>query len=445
MIVSKPLFKVRKLLIITSSGGGGLLQAANAKEQEMRLKYPNVEIIRRDVLKDWVWKWLGGFSIWVWNKAQQKGNVPILSLFGFVMSLSDLIFAPQVFFRMLQTLMLEDIDHVIDTQPMCTAALVKAIRFMYRKTGKKIQLEKVLVDLPTPKSTHFFRPIRRLSDNERSFVKVTTIAPFLKEGETSRQFWQKNCRLPEAQINYEPFFVRQSFSKFHKKPRIQEPLSLIAKIKNSEELQLMKQCVERGPIAAKWSEKEVEFTIDPQDLVFTILLGSQPAFEGSLNYVRGFLKLAAESLGIRGHLFIFCSHHRPNEKSLLRSVSELVSETNHYPKDFSVIPLSFQTDEVVAPLFYRSDSTCTRSGGQTMMELMCVSPGEIWIHSEAKKKGILTDVELLSGIPGWESANAVYMQKMYGAKIVTPETFSGQAKKFFIKTSSGAQALPSFC
>jgi hypothetical protein len=428
-----PYAKMKKILIITSSGGGGLIQAANAKEQEIRLKYPNLEIVRRDVLKDWVGKWLGSFSVAMWNSSQRKGNVAALKLFGVCMSLTDFLFSPQVFYWTLKTLFKEDIDHVIDTQPLCTAAIVKALRFFHWKRGKKVCLEKVLVDLPTRKATHFFRPIRKLSEIDRSHVRVTTIAPYLEEGETPKEFWRRNCRITEDQVNYEPFFVRQSFCKYHKKPLLQEPFQVKAQIKNSEELQLIQKCVGRGPIEAKWGEKEVEFSIAPQDRVFTILLGSQPAFDASLNYVRKFLQIGNEheKSGIASHLFIFCANHRPKEHSLLRSVSELVTQTKDYPKAFTVIPLSFQNDDVIAPLFYRSNRTCTRSGGQTLMELMCVSPGEIWIHSEAKKRGRMTQKDLLAGIPGWESANAVYMQKMYGAKIVTPETFGPHAKKLF--------------
>ena len=430
--------KMKKLLIITSSGGGGLIQAANAKEQEIRLKYPTIQIIRKDLLKDWAWKWMGSFSIKMWNTAQRRGNVAALKFFCNSSSFPDFCFGPRVFFKTLAILYRENIDHVIDTQPLCTYAIISALRIFHWKTGKKITLEKILVDLPTSKATHFFGSIRKLSGTDRKYIKVTTIAPYLEKGETSKDFWQKNCRLPESQINYEPFFVRQSFCKYHKMPRSQNSLSVKAKIKNGEEFQLIKNSVEKGSIKALWSEKEAEFVIEPQDLVFTILLGSQPAYEGTLNYVRKFLQIAREyeTSKIPGHLFIFCANHRPNEVSLLKRVSELVTSSKNYPRNFTIIPLSFQADDVIAPLFYRSNSTCTRSGGQTLMELMCVSPGEIWIHSESKKRGTVTEKDLLDGIAGWESANAVYMQKMYGAKIVTPETFATDASRIFKQTSN---------
>jgi hypothetical protein len=99
--------------------------------------------------------------------------------------------------------------------------------------------------------------------------------------------------------------------------------------------------------------------------------------------------------------------------------------------------LSFQNDETIASVFYRSDLTCTRSGGQTAMELMCVMQGEIWIHSEAIKEPgqteALTMDQLLRGIPGWEAGNAVYLHRFRRAKIVTPETFMPLGRQVFIK------------
>ncbi len=138
MLPYSPFSKIKKLLIITSSGGGGLIQAANAKEQEIRLKYPNIEIVRRDVLKDWVWKWIGSLSIKMWNTAQKKGNVKALKFLCINMAASDVLFWPHVFFKTLYTLCTEKIDHVIDTQPLATAAIIKVLRLFHWSTGKVV-------------------------------------------------------------------------------------------------------------------------------------------------------------------------------------------------------------------------------------------------------------------------------------------------------------------
>src|SRR5690606_37537927 len=113
-----------------------------------------------------------------------------------------------------------------------------------------------------------------------------------------------------------------------------------------------------------------------------------------------------EGIQRKVHLFVLCANHVPEKDSLLKRVSELAKRNQS--RELSVVPLSFQDDRTIASLFHISDLTCTRSGGQTVMELMCAMRGEIWIHSEAKSRSSeLSFEDLLKGIPGWESGNAL--------------------------------------
>jgi hypothetical protein len=437
-------------LIITSSGGGGLIQAAVAKEQEARANDPNIEIVKRDVMKDWMNKRFGQFCVNRWNNAQLRGDVATQKFCAWAQNYAEYLFWPNLFACTLYTLFKSDIDRVIDTQPMGTSAILLAIRIFNRKRNKDVRLEKVLVDLPTKKATHFFGPIKKLSRKNRAYLKLVTIAPLLEEGQTAEDFWQTNCSLKEKEVCYEDVYVRQSFRKFKNKPRTQEMMTLKVRYKNEEELKLMKKALEKGTLKPNVRSNEVEFQIAPQDKVITILLGSQPANEATLNYVKKFLQIAkeSESAKTKTHLFVFSADHVEGEKSsLFCKVSDYVAKLKDYPKNFSVVPFSFQNDDVIAPLFFRSDLTCTRSGGQTAMELMCVSRGEIWIHSEAKKKedqDELTMDDLLSGIPGWEAENAIYLQKIRGAKISTPETFASEGRRLLRIDSSQMVQNPLF-
>lgn len=418
--------KPKKLLIITSSGGGGLIQTANAKEQEALAKDPNLIIVRRDVLKDWVWKPIGQYFINFWNKAQLKGNIPAQMICVHGQFLVDYFLYPTIFFYALYTAFKEDVDHVIDTQPMGTSAIIKALRIFNRKKRKCVRLEKVLVDLPTKQATHFFGPIKKLSKKNRSLLQLTTIAPLLEEGETAEEFWQETCGLSEREINCEDVYVRQAFLKYKGKGRALGSVQIKIGYKIQEELQLMRKTFEKGSIRSTVKKNEVEFHVEPEDRMITILLGSQPANDATLNYVKKWLAIAREYPKFKTHLFVFCTDHKEGEKTLFSKVAELTDKIKEYPKNFSIIPFSFQNENVIAPLFYRSDITCTRSGGQTAMELMCVSTGEIWIHSEAKK-----DQDILDGIPGWEAASAVYLQKIRGAKILTPDTFAPHGRRIY--------------
>lgn len=425
----------RKILIITSSGGGGLIQTANAKEQEAIAKNPKLEIVRKDLLVDWIWRPIGRFCINFWNRAQIKGNISAQWICVWGQCLADLFLHPIFFCYALYTLFKEDVDHIIDTQPLGTSAIVKAMRIYNRKRGKNIKLEKVLVDLPTKKATHFFRPIKKLSDENRRYVLLTTIAPLLEEGESAADFWQLTCGLSERQINLEEVYVRQAFRQYKGKCKPTETMHISIHYKNAEEMRLMRKSFEKGSVQAKVMPNEVEFQIEPADRMITILLGSQPAHDATLRYAKTFSSFAKEFPKTMTHLFVFCADHGEGKETLFRKVAGIAAHMKNASKNLSIIPFSFQSEAVIAPLFYRSDITCTRSGGQTAMELMCVSTGEMWVHSEAKK-----GQDLLQGIPGWEAASAVYLQKVKGAKIVTPDTILPLARRVYQTNSGGALA-----
>lgn len=427
--------KPKKLLIITSSGGGGLIQTANAKEQEARAADPSIVVVRKDVLKDWMGSIFGRFCRETYNSAQMNGNIAILRFFISAQYAFDYFSWPYFFVRALITLFKEDADFVIDTQPLATSAILKALRIYNRKKNKQVRLQKVLVDLPTKAATHFFRPIKHLTRKDRPYLQLTTIAPLLDEGQTAEEFWQTNCRLSEKEIHYEDVYVRQAFKKFQNKEKCVENFPIFLRFKTQDELRLMKETFGKGPLQGSVKGNEIHFLLSPKDRVITILLGSQPASGSTFNYVKNFIELCQQETDSknRSHIFVFCSEHQVKEESLFQKVADYVSSVENYPKNLTIIPFSFQSDECVAPLFFRSDLTCTRSGGQTAMELICVSTGEIWIHSEAKKdpeqKEELSLEELLKGIPGWESANALYLKKVRNAQIVTPEMVKALAAK----------------
>ncbi len=426
--------KKHKVLIITSSAGGGLLQAAVAQEQQILEEASHIQIIKRDVLKDWIWRWLGKYSIESWNRAQKKGNLRYQKFCASSQWLFDYIAWPSVFFHTLRLLLKENVDRVIDTQSQATIAIVKAIRFFNKKRSKQIVLEKIIVDLPTKKATHFFRSIKELSQEDKKYLKLRTIPPLLEEGQTREDFWQAHCGLSESDICYEDVNVRRSFRALQGKPRSENTVFLHLVFNEETELNLMRKTWERGSIRSQIEAERVLFEVSSHAKVFTILLGSQPSHLGTLEYVRLFIDFAKQNGSEKNpiYLFVFCGEYSRARKSLFRDVVELVKREENYPSHLSIIPFSFQSDDAIAPLFHRSDITCSRSGGQTAMELMAVSTGEIWIHSEAKlKSGDASLSHLLKGIPVWESESALYLVKNCAAKVVTPEIFLSAVGKVF--------------
>lgn len=429
--------KYKNVLILTSSGGGGLLQAAKAKEQALKQENPSTYIVKKDVLKEWMWGGFGKFCTNQWNHAQQKGDVGALSSLIAAQRAFDYLSWFNFFFCTLNVLFKEDIDLIIDTQPLGTSAITKAIRIYNHKMRKKVRLEKVLVDLPTKKATHFFNPIRRLSKKDLPIFKLTTIEPLLEKGETRREFWQKNCNLSEKNIQYTNYYVRQAFHQFQSLSRCSGEYTLFLRAKTPQELHLMQKSYEKNHPPAVIDDLEVRFSIPKEALVITILLGSQPSGEATLNYVKKWTQIAKEPAysNVLLYLFVFALEHRPKEFTLFKKITDFVSRSKNFPKHLHVIPFSFQDDDVIAPLFYRSDLTCTRSGGQTAMELMCTHPTEIWVHSETKatRNQPLSTEELLQGIPGWESESARYLLTFQKAKLVTPQTLTLPARQFLKK------------
>lgn len=164
------------------------------------------------------------------------------------------------------------------------------------------------------------------------------------------------------------------------------------------------------------------------------MLGSCPAQKATLKYVQLILEALKERVneGFFYQVFVFCNDHKPGKNSLLKQVHDLILSSKEFPSNLTIIPLSFQDDNVIAPLFFRSDATFTRSGGLTSMELMAVAKGQICIHSEAKDPS-----KLDLGMPQWEFGNASYLREKKGAKILTTSTFAQFCHELFDLTNCG--------
>ncbi len=302
-----------------------------------------------------------------------------------------------------------------------------------------------MADLPTDRNTHFFDPIKKLSAKNKKFVRVISIFPLLEGNETREEFWQKHCGLSEASVDYKHFPIRKAFLQLQDKPREAKTFSFSARIGNREERELLEKSCARGSVQVEIDDGQAKFFIASQDFVVTILLGSKPTHNATLDYIRKFIELARDPACIQRpiHIFACCSHHTPGSNSLLKQAADLVEQTADYPRRLSVIPLSFQQDETIASLFFRSDLTCTRSGGQTAMELMCLMQGEIWVHSEARcHRGDISELpmdELLRGIPGWEAGSALYLHRARNARIITPGHMKIDGRRVLCR---GKQANP---
>ncbi len=404
---------MKNILLITSSGGGGLLQSAIAKQQQLKELNPKVNIVKKDVLIDWVAP-VGYFGRWFYNWAQKTGNVFCQNILVRLNIYADVLFFPVVFLAVLRTLSKEKIDHVIDNTPICTSAVIKAIRLYNYLNKKQLYLEKVLVDLPTRYYRFLLKSIKRLSKKDKKYIKLVTIEPLLEKGQTEEDFWNKYVGLPRSQIIYEKYLIRTAFKKLMGKRREHKTYAIKIKTSNLEEKKFLDRCLTYNSASVQRLFDGFEFLIKPEDKLIVLLLGSQPARQATCEYVEKLMHLI-EKKEKKYYLFVFLDRFQSKSANLFYKFFNLLENK---PKNLYLIPMSFQDDETIALLFHRSDLTITRSGGHTIMELMAVAKKEKWIHSEAKKDFSLK--QLLKGFISWEGGNALYLQKQMNGKIVTP-------------------------
>lgn len=432
--------KHRSVLVITTSGGGGHLQAAKAKYLDEQLKNPHVKIIVKDILREAGGKAFGRFMINIWDAAQRKGNVRTLEFWAKNVLSFDIVFSVPIFFQILFKLIAKDIDHVIDTQPLCLASIVGAVKIYRFFTKKDVIIEKVLTELPTNYASHYLKPIKRLRKKNRSLVKLVTTEPLLAKNETAEGFWQKYCGLSESFVSYGDFPIRPSFKKYQNKKLHKETFSLHITLKSQEEKKIFKDVLKIGKTKGTFKGDHLDLAIEPHWKVTTLMLGSQPTQEATLQYVENFINVIKNDLlKEKKHLlFVFCSKKKFETVPLQKRIHELVTHFVDFPQNLTIIPMSSQDDDVIAPLYFRSDATLTKAGGVTAMELIAAARGQIWIHHENTFnpfEKLLFDnpfftLSSYKGMPKWEYGNATYLEEIKGAQMVTPETFSEASRSF---------------
>ena len=282
--------KRKKLLLITTASGGGHMQAAKAQAVKILSENPNTQIIQKDILADLASKYLGKGFVYLWNSAQKKGKVKFLIFLQKNVPTADIIFGSFIFFRTLYLILKEGVDQIVDTQPVGTAPIIKAIKIARKITGKPLKLEKIVTELPTDGVIHFFKPIKLLSENDRSLIRLITTAPLLRKNQTPEGFWKKNCGLSEKEVCYENFPLRSSFKKYLNKVRqSNERMRILIHIDSSEEKFLIADSIKRGFIPSEIYRDKIAINIEIDYKVSTILLGSQPTEEATLKYLKNIL------------------------------------------------------------------------------------------------------------------------------------------------------------
>lgn len=398
-----------KILLITSSGGGGLLQSAVAIEQEEKDKNKDVKIIKRDLLLDWIPFKMGFIFTFVYNYAQRKAWISLLNFLVKLNIYGDMFFFPFVFTNVIFLLFRKKISRVIDNQPVCPKAVIKAIRIYNFFSKKKIVLEKVLVDLPTLYYAQFLKSIKRISKKDKKYLKIISIEPLLEDVKTDKEYWEKYCDISKDIVEYKNL-VRRSFKKYQNIEKPKKKINIFIRTSCQLEKELIKKCLKNLKNIFE-EEKKLFFTIEPKDKLLVILLGSQVSFSNTYQYVKIFIE-KIKSLKENYFLFVFADKFKKKNKNLFYKILSIIEKEKNFPKNLHIIPISFQKDDVIASLFHRSDFTITKSGGNTILELMAAAKGKKYIHFEKNN--------FLKGISFWEAGNAIYLRKKFQANFINP-------------------------
>lgn len=420
---------LKNILILTTSGGGGHLQAAAAIKQELLEKNEKLQVIERNIVLIAGGKLFGKFMIeGIWNSAQKNGSVKALNLCAIAIPLFDFLFGASIFFQIFRILKKKKIEHIIDTQPMTTFAITLAARFYNYLYKKNLKVEKYLTELPTKYAYHYFRAIKNLPQKNKEILTLATTYPLTDRNQTSEMFWEKLSGLNPGQIHYNNLPLRKNFKIIAQKGSIGSQNSISIQIKNEEEKTLLLDCLKLSSHPYLMNDSSLKISFDSRVHYLTLMLGSQPVQEASLNYVKEFIEFVKEQKTLQRFVFfVFCSDKKSDLIPLQKRIHLLLKETQNFPSQLLVVPMSSQEDDVIAPLFFKSSATITKAGGITSMELLSVSQGKIWIHKEEEdflsKFLCFSKSEIISfkGMPKWEAGNALYLKNKKDATSISPK------------------------
>ena len=387
----------KKILVLDCHAGGGHKMAAEALSSQMRRLNPSVEIIRQnafDLIGDCFKRLIESVF---WAKAQRLGYVSLQEKLVSCLPLFDKLFSRLVYKNFLSILSSNEIDHIIDTQPLFTSSILDAIVVYNSRFLKSLKIEKVLTEIPSEKC-YFTQGIKGLTQKQKELF-------FLRVYAESNLDLLKETLLDEDRIIRSTPPIREGFLN----PDIYKRAFLHLKASQAEKILF---CKLGFPLL--YRKSRLIFSVKKFDKIITVLLGFNSPEEDLKSYLKKLFNFFSKTQNQTIAIVCFCSSIILQEKLVeLFNTYNQVSATYFYP-------VSSQDDKIIAPLFFQSDLTLTKSGGMTTMELASLRKGRIWIHVSHENE-----------MPKWERDNAEFLVKNHQAKLVSLETFNGSLQEAF--------------
>lgn len=380
----------QNVLMFTNGAGGGHKQSVVAMKQEVD---PSAKIIEVDILESALGKTISSRMYRQWNDAAKNENFKGFGIVLRLQRIGEAFINIPIFFATLHHLRKRKIDVVVNPQMVGIKSIVHAVRFHnYLKKKRITAFVQVMTELPNPKATNFFKPLKNLSNSDRKCCQLASAIPKLKEGETPKDFWKTHTGFSEKKIiHYTP--VRKVFRELSKV----DP-STISKIpiNKGSASSLLDQVLQDTPVSFEGDKVEIK----QEDGVYGLMLGSQAGFTSTKQYVQNVIEKMKETPNRNHYLFVFCGNNT-DKNSLHQKLSEMILEykkEGKMPSNLAVLPLENQDADCIARVMRRADGTLTRSGGLTSMELSIIKPQKIFIHTLSDSKD--------KGMPLWELGNA---------------------------------------
>lgn len=422
-------------LIINLENGTGHVQAAARVESDIKESSPNSKVVKKEIFKTLYGDWIGSTINNRFNSMLRNEDIRGINEGLNYQWINDFVLAPIAFCRFVHILLFDDICNVITTQSASLQSIIRAaqvvngLRHLFGSSRPEIRVTMIMTDLPTVDAKNFLPSMRTLSASEKKIFTLVTTNPLLKDEASEEEFWEKNAGLSlrQGEVIYDALPIKKAFIRLESQ---KEPITQVSlRIGSPEEASQIQECIGE-PLALESDNSKFSLNIEEKDSVTFLMLGGQACVEATKKYAQKIMEIERKEAKAEPHyLFVFCGRN-DGEDTLFKQLHRLVKEARakgDYPQNLKIVPLSFQTDEEVAPILARSNRSITKAGGLTAMEVNTLARNKVFIHSsyhDGDPAEASEETLLRAGMSVWEVGNACYLKHSKGAKIVTPETFS---------------------
>jgi len=372
----------------------------------------------------------------VWNLGQTLGSVKALTGMSKFQNIEDDVFHRQCQKYMRQVMggnrltRVSPPTSVVSCQPLQLSAIAAALDDIATEVGEQLTLDVYLTELPTVQASAFMNPLRVLSEHlpqAAGTVRLHIVDP----AEGNVEVLAERTGLNVSQFVIEDYMpVDETLrSKELPGPGTETTITLEAK----------------SPREKSFLGRETKtFNISARDSVTLVMLGSQPTVSTMREYMQRFVqstpqRAAEDPEALHWVFFAAGDSQLQMYDKLYISLADLADRFNFLQRmtggRVRLVPFTRQS---VTALESRADVTLTRSGGITSGELLAMSKRgdkrQVLLHLEVPKdqqniepepeSELRNDWEkmaLVEGMIEWEMGNAVYLQKVLNATLVTPK------------------------